>query len=307
MTAATIEDTAVQDTAEAAEDEFVVTAPGLYDDIPDDVYHRDPVPGRSLSASGARKLLSPSCPAIFRHEQLHGRPPKKVFEFGSAAHQMVLGAGMPIKVVKAADWRTKKAQAEAKEIREAGGIPLLPHEYDQVLAMAAKLREHPLASAMFNPDRGKPEQSLFWRDQRTGVNRRARLDWLPDPGRRRLVVPDYKTTADASPDSIRKSVHQWGYHQQAPWYLDGVRALGLGDESAAFVFVFQAKEPPYLVTVVQLDDKAMHIGDQRNQRAIDAYLECSTADRWPGYCDDTDIETISLPPWVEAKYLEEQR
>ena len=32
---------------------------GVYD-IPEDLYHRDPVPGGSLSCSGAKKLLPPS-------------------------------------------------------------------------------------------------------------------------------------------------------------------------------------------------------------------------------------------------------
>jgi len=34
-----------------------VTAPGVYD-IPAEAYHADPVPGGSLSASGARDLLN---------------------------------------------------------------------------------------------------------------------------------------------------------------------------------------------------------------------------------------------------------
>jgi hypothetical protein len=93
--------------------------------------------------------------------------------------------------------------------------------------MAAALREHPVARALFDPDRGRPEQTLIWRDKRTGVMRRARLDWLPDPGAGRLIIPDYKTCASAEPAALARAVAAYGYHQQDDWYRAGARALDL--------------------------------------------------------------------------------
>lgn len=40
---------------------WTITEPGVYD-LPAEVYHADPVEGGSLSSTGARKLLPPSCP-----------------------------------------------------------------------------------------------------------------------------------------------------------------------------------------------------------------------------------------------------
>ncbi len=74
-------------------------APGVYD-IPEGAYFADP----ALSCSGAKLLLPPSCPALFRYRQDHPEH-KDVFDFGSAAHKMVLGAGPPIALVDAPDWR----------------------------------------------------------------------------------------------------------------------------------------------------------------------------------------------------------
>jgi hypothetical protein len=51
----------------------LITEPGVYD-IAEDHYHADPVPGGSLSNSGAKKLLPPSCPAKFAYEREH--PPQ---------------------------------------------------------------------------------------------------------------------------------------------------------------------------------------------------------------------------------------
>jgi hypothetical protein len=276
-----------------------IDGPGVYD-IPETVYHADPVPGGSLSSSGARRLLPPSCPAIFRHEQLNPPPPKKVFDLGSAAHRLVLGSGPDLVLVDKARWDDNDTKAKVAAIREAGGIPLKRAEYDQVHAMADALRRHRVASALFDPAHGRPEQTLIWQDEETGVWCRARLDWQPNarPGRR-LIVPDYKTCRSASPRAIAKAVHEHGYHQQTEWYLRGAQALDLADDQAAFVFVFQEKDPPYLVTVVQLDDEALHLARERNRRAMEIYAACVEADHWPGYSDD--IELITLPAWAHRE------
>jgi hypothetical protein len=64
-----------------------ITGPGVYDQVPEHVYHADPIPGGSLSSSGARKLLAPSCPALFKHDQDNPQPHKKTFDIGTAAHK----------------------------------------------------------------------------------------------------------------------------------------------------------------------------------------------------------------------------
>jgi hypothetical protein len=288
-------------TMPAADIPVIVERPGVYD-LPDHVYHADPVPVGSLSSSGARKLLPPSCPARFRWDQQHPPQPKRVFDIGHAAHKLVLGAGPDIVEVTAADWRTKAAQVDRDAIRAAGAVPLLTHEYVQVQGMADALSRHPVAAALFDPTAGSPEQSLFWVDDETGVWCRARLDWLPRPRHGRLIVPDYKTCVSAEPGHIQRAVHNYGYHQQAAFYLDGVQALDLAD-TAAFVFVLQEKVPPYLVTVAQIDETAEQIGRELNRRAIDIYRRCAAADHWPSYSED--VALISLPTWAEARHNEE--
>ena len=148
--------------------------PDVYD-IPEAEYHADPVPGGSLSCSGAKKLLPPSCPALFDYERTHGQPYKKAFEFGSAAHKLVLGAGPELVVVTGTGkggpnaWQNDDDKAKAAAVRQRGAIPLKPAEMAEVQAMAAKLREHPIASALLVPEGAKPEQTLIWEEQETGI------------------------------------------------------------------------------------------------------------------------------------------
>jgi hypothetical protein len=285
-----------------ADERLLVTQPGVYDISAGD-YHADPVPAGSLSSSGARRLLPPSCPAIYRWERDNKPTTTKAFDIGHAAHKVVLGTGPDIVRIDAAEWRSNAVKAEVAAVREAGGVPLKPDDFDQVWAMAAALRQHPVAAALFNPDTGWAERSLFWVDQPTGVWRRALLDWLPGhEGSERVIFADYKTCRCASPDELRRSMADYGYAQQAAWYLDGAKALGLA-ERAAFVFVCQEKTPPYLVTVAEPDATSMQRAQHLNRRAIDIYADCVAHDRWPGYSDE--VELIPLPGWLEHAYLTE--
>lgn len=284
-----------------------ITEPGVYD-LSEEDYHGDPVPGGSLSASGSKKLLPPSCPAKFRYWADHGQPTKPAFELGHAAHALVLGVGAPIVEIEADNWRTKKAQEAADAARAEGATPLLTADVERVHAMAAKLREHPTAAALFDPDRGgAPEQSLFARDRDTGVMRRGRLDWLPatQPGRR-LIIPDYKTTISAEPSAIAKTLENFGYKISAAWYLDLVVDVGLAPElPPAFVLVFQEKDPPYVVTVAEPDAEALAWGRAAARRALDLFHRCTETGNWPGYSDE--VVTVGLPTWavrqLEAAYM----
>ncbi len=75
----------------------LIDRPGIFEDVPEDVYHGDrslaPELGRSLSASGAKVLLK--CPARFNWERDNPPPPRDVFDLGTAAHTLILGTGQP--------------------------------------------------------------------------------------------------------------------------------------------------------------------------------------------------------------------
>ncbi|MGW6557959.1 PD-(D/E)XK nuclease-like domain-containing protein [Streptomyces hydrogenans] len=268
--------------------------PGLYD-IPAELYHQDPVPGGSLSSTGIRRLTD--CPARFKYFLDHPEPYKPAYEFGTAAHTVVLGDGPELIVVDGDRWDTKETKAKVAEIRAAGNVPLKREAKQRIDDMADALARHPEASDLLTPGTGVAEQSAFWPDPR-GVWRRVRFDWL-----RRDGICDYKTTTSVHPDELKKTSEKWGYHQQDAWYRETAIELGLIPPDGFFKFVFQEKAPPYLVQVVELDFPARVIGSERNDRAIRTYLTCMATGEWPAYSDTTTY--LSLPPWAERKYIEE--
>lgn len=274
-----------------------ITEPGVFD-LDAATYHNDPVAGGSLSSSGARKLLAPSCPAAFKAWRDGGQQRREAFDVGRAAHAEVLGTGDPIAVIDADDWRGKAARAARDEAYAAGYTPLLSDQAAAVQAMAEAIRADPDAGPLLAAGEGLTEQTLVWHNDETGVTCRAMVDriaeaWPGDP----LTIIDLKTTTCAEPGAIGRSVEKYGYHQQAAWYLDGVRALGLdGGLPADFVFVFVEKTPPHLVTTCRLDTEALAWGFTLNRKARDIYRQCTETGRWPGYADQ--IVTVGLPSYA---------
>lgn len=265
-------------------------------DMPEPDYHADP----ALSASGAKLLVPPSVPAIYRWRMDHPVT-SDAFDTGHAAHMLILGTGDPIARIEADDWRTKAAREARDAARAEHQTPLLAAEHDRVLAMAEAVRTDPTAGRIFDPERGQAERSLFWTDDETGVQRRARLDWLPNPSTGRLIIADLKTCRSANPATFGKAAADFGYFMQHPWYCDAVEACGLTDPGdAAFVFVLVEKEPPHLVSVVELDPDAVRLGRNLNRRALATFADCARTDTWPGYGDD--VHSVSLPAWFTRSH-----
>ncbi|MEV6833559.1 PD-(D/E)XK nuclease-like domain-containing protein [Streptomyces sp. NPDC051133] len=273
----------------------------VVDGLPAEAYHADRT---SISSSGLRALLAPGCPAQFKYDRDHPQPPKREFDLGHAAHKFVLGEGSDFKVIGFPDYKKKAAQDERDAAHGAGLVPLLEKEHDQIQAMADAIRQHPVAGPLFTPGGGVAEQSIYWTDWKTGVRCRCRPDWMPHHGDGRLVVVDYKTARAVDDAALAKAVYERGYHAQASFYLDGVKAAGLhGGQEPAFVFVFQSKTAPYLVHLVELDFPALALGAARNERALRIYAECERTGIWPGFNDR--ITYLPLPPWAERRDHEE--
>jgi hypothetical protein len=275
-----------------------ITGPGIYPDMTDAEYHADPVPEGSLSASGAKTLLD--CPAKFNYRKLAGEEHRDFFDFGKAAHAKLLGVGAPIAVLDFKD-RRSKAYSEAEAQAYANGhTPMLKRDAAVIESMVAAVQAVPLAAALLDPARGPVEQSLFWHDL---IWRRARLDLFPDPDTdERPIIVDYKTAADASPKGFQKSSANFDYFIQAAWYLDGYRRL-TGRDDAAFVFVVQEKEPPYVVGCYELTESYRRIGEWRAERAVAIYQRCTATGIWPAYSED--VERIDAPRWLEIEHEEQ--
>lgn len=270
-----------------------IGTPGFHSGVDEATYHADRT---SLSVSGAKVLMR--SPALFRHQQ--DNPVRKdVFDFGSAAHQLVLGVGPGIALIPATS-RTKADQEAHKAAKDAaraeGKIPLTTEDHATVQAMADELSSHPLAMRLLSE--GEPEVSAYALDEETGVMRRGRFDWLHP-----TLLVDYKSAASADPRDLAGRygvVSKWGYDAQAAWYTDLARDLG--HPAAAFVLIFQEKAPPYQVTVAYIDDADLWSARARNRSALERFRDCTESGIWPGYVPTDTAVRLSL---TDQTYVEE--
>ena len=251
----------------------------LIPDLSNRAYHAHPALG-----STSLKTLATRTPAHWRHERdnpVH----KDAYDIGTAAHSLILeGDTSGVVIVDAADWRTKAAKEAKDEARAAGKIALLEKEWAPIQAMHAAVMSHAEARAALTGH--KAEQSVFWEED--GLGLKCRPDaWQPGK------LWDLKTTINADPNEFGKTAHNFGYHQSAAHYIDGVKELT--GEELPFGFILVEKAPPYLVSVVELDWEAIELGRGLNDRAKRIYRECSDTGNWPGY---PAAEPVSLPTWA---------
>jgi len=257
---------------------------------------------KAISASTAW-CLSEECPALALWRSPWNpdwQPPETAeFDLGIAAH---LAALEPKQLehrtvsIDAADYRTTKARELRDAARQDGKVPLLPWQMDIISAMAASLKAHPIASHAFR--NGDAEVTMTWTDPVTRIRCKARVDYLPNCGR---WLVDLKTSTSANPRHFADQVARLGYHARAAWYLDGAAEV-LGRMPQEYWFIIVAKEPPYLVSVVTLDETTIDWGRRQNRRALDLSRSAMAAGDWPGYRDPGQNRDrafrIGLPPWA---------
>lgn len=252
----------------------IITEPGIYLDMDDETYHSDPVPDGSLSSSFARRLTEHVPAKAFAAHR--DRKPTASMNLGKAAHLHALGAG-PEMIVWQHDGRTKVGKEEraerAADIAAERIIAVTQSERDQVLGMATALWADPEVTALLAA--GTPEVSVFWQEQ--GAWCRGRFDLLGDVG------DDYKTTDDASARGFEKAMSTYGYHQQADFYLRGLRSIGHPAGNQPMRFICQEKQAPYLVQVHSCDELAMEIAAALNDRAIGIFAASTASGEWAGY------------------------
>lgn len=284
--------------------------PGLHR-LDAEAYHRDPAPEPSLSSTLARLLLRRS-PAHAWHASPRLNPDwqpveKAHFDIGRAAHRALLGAGADYAVIPEdlLDARgaisTRAAKEFVAEARARGLTPIKADVAAQIETMAAICRAR-LADAgvVLEPDRSE----IAALAQIDGTWCRCMADNAPvrPLGRLGPVLVDFKTTTDANPAVIERTVITYGYDLQAAHYLDTWRAAT--GETRAFVFVFQEKEPPHEVAIVALDGEAMEIGGRQAREARQLWRACLEHGDWPGYAGG--IHRIRLPDFHTARWLERE-
>lgn len=232
-----------------------------------------------------------------QYEQANGRP--YVLSTSSCSrHDMA--AWLNANGVQVTLWSDALVQWQQNN---ADRIVLTADEWDQLHAMRDAVMAHPVACKLLTAAPGDAELSVYWTDPETGELCRCR----PDFWRRDGILVDVKTTDDASPEAFARSLVNWRYHVQHPYYLDGVaQAIKQAGASMVtprhFLFLVVEKKAPHAVAVYRLNDESVDAGRREYRRDLDLYAKCRQANNWPGY--PAEIQPIDLPTWYLIRSAE---
>lgn len=280
-----------------------ITQPGIYKNIPIEVYHHSPdlFDGPSISNTGLRKIEK--CPEKFwgscpwNPDATHKKESDDL-KFGRMAHAFAVENRWPSDVIISPydDVRSAAARDWKAAMEGSGKTVFKEKEIEHIRGMAERLAREPLMDLALAG--GIIEASLIWKDEATGIWVKSRPDMIPNDN----ILADYKTTKSADPDAIPFILRDYGYHCQLALMAEGM-AVVCGRVIESFSLVLQEKTPPYTVTVAALHDEDIMFGARKNREALDRLARYLEENDWPGYSEGP--VTVRLPE-SELKRLRDQ-
>jgi hypothetical protein len=290
-----------------------VTGPGLYRDMPAAEYHADPADEPSLSSSIA-KLLIQKTPRHARaaHPRLNPEATRvgtKAMDFGSAAHEILLGRGSGLEICPFDNYTTQKARDWRDDVTLRGKIPLKQPELIAAIhvadAVRAALAEIPGAERAVMGGMGIAETVVIWRDNGDGPLCRAMPDWLDlDDG----AIYDLKTTGTGLDDRSLNNLiaaADTAFDMRAAFYLRGLEQLEeVPPGRFVYRWIFVESGAPFEARVFEMDGITRDFGDRKARYAINKWHKCLTENRWPGY--PRKIERPKYPAWAETAWLDRE-
>lgn len=285
--------------------------PGWYPDLPMDEYLRIP----AMSASGMEAFRR--SPAHYRYEREHPKAATDAMREGTALHLALLEpevyAGRYVSLRQCYGVKKDGARCsnQASVYRSTGpdneahycgvhdpwkgepmdsGIEVMSADaLNRVEAMRLAVLEHPEAAEFFRGE-GRSEVSGIWRDERTGVLCKLRLDREIS---RAAIHADVKTTRSAAADFFPRDAAKRGYHRKAAWYRRGMAALG--KPAIASVLIAVESAPPHGCQMFLIDEEDLRKAGAPFDAMLARYAECEKTGRWPGY--DAGFRHMTVPPW----------
>jgi exodeoxyribonuclease VIII len=188
-----------------------------------------------------------------------------------------------------------KAEYAAFCAEHAGKIILADEDYQAVLLVRDAVYRHPVARGLLTD--GKPEQTFFALDPEHNELVKCRFDYLRDAGD---MAIDVKSTEDASPEGFGRSVANFRYDLQPPWYFDVMDIL-YGQTPQSFVYLAVEKKPPYAIGIYFATPEQIAVARDTARRDFGRIVQLKqtygTATAWPDY--GIEALPLELPKWMK--------
>lgn len=220
-----------------------------------------------ISASGLKQIAKKS---VAHYLSSTGIKETDSMRLGTAVHSKILepeNYDNEIAVLPDLNLRTKDGRAERDAFEENNKEKTIirTEDLDIIQGIYNNFRNHPLAPRLLN--NAKIEFSHYGEIQNIPV--RCRPDaYIEQTG----VIIDIKTCQDNSPKAFKSDVYKYGYHIQAAFYCEALKAI-LDKPFSPHDFRFIAVETnyPFSCEVYALDNKEIENGYKATEKAWDEW------------------------------------
>jgi len=238
-----------------------------------------------------------------REYMLHPAPPSEAMDFGSAFHCAILEPERFQKdyvVAPQVDRRTKAGKDTWSQFEELhrGKELLAADDFDTLKGMRESCMSDKVVSELLSSP-GKNEVCAVWTDLVTGLRCKCLIDRITRWAGWTVVL-DFKTADNASPPIFSLAIAKYQYHEQAAFYLDGLKTLS--DLPRKWLFVAIEKKRPYALACYELGEAELALGKEMFQAHLKQYKSCVETNIWPSY--PSGVTTIRLPKWSFVEDVE---
>ncbi len=267
-------------------------------DISIDEYHSCPGISRSMIMSMKQT------PYHYWHANINPnaikKEPSDAMVLGNAVHTYCLEENKfndRYIIMPKVDRRTSDGKKQyADFLLEAEGRTVIDEiNFNQIKAMKKSIMSNSQARDLLANQDNLYEQSIFWRDDSTGLLCKARPDILCND-----FIIDLKTTKNAHPRKFQNDVYSNGYYLQAAMLHESLKH-GLDKELSSFLFLAVESFAPYATAIYILDESAIQQGIEEFHRLLGKIKDCEAKGVWPSY----QAKIITLPNFTNYIDIEE--
>lgn len=254
----------------------------------------------SSAISRSQLMLLDKSPKHFWYEVLSGQAEAKeetpAMKIGSLFHTLLLE---PHKfedeylIIKQKSMPARGTNPYNLVLEEAKGRTIVTLEQFQKTKLMAEtcIKEDLVQTLIVDSEF---EKSIFWTDEETGLQFKAR----PDIWSEKMIV-DLKTTADASPSAFKRSAFNYGYFLQAGMMFEAAKAIGAPID--VFAILACEKESPFMTAVFMMSEESLQKGIDQFNACKKCLKKCMDSNEWPGY----GIQELEFPAWANTNVTQE--
>lgn len=263
-------------------------APGIYYDVPMDVYRAWGAINYSSISKGRKSMRA------MHHAMTHSSKATAAQGLGTAVHAAILEPDM-FEAFPVFDG-TRRVKA-FKTFEDENGCECITRDEKETAARLA-LIVHEDVESRHLVRASKHEVCMVWESPEYGLAKQ-RLDMLGN-----AFVADVKSARDVAIREIEKAIHSpwgWGYYLQFGWALEGLQNLGenIGMYEGYLIAVETAGDVPDAYAA-RINKDLMLRGQADAVRIAKEYHTCFVLNHFYGVARD-GVPEIAKPHWMQIE------